>query len=42
MGKEIQTKSYSGRSYVKWDYHIIFDKMGNIERTLETGPWSKR
>lgn len=39
---EIQTKSYSGRSYVKWDYHIIFDKMGNIEKTLETGPWSKR
>lgn len=42
MNIEIQTRSDSGRTYTKWDMHMILDKIGKVTDTVITGPWKDR
>lgn len=42
MNIEIQIRSDSGRTYTKWDMHMILDKIGKVTDTVITGPWKER
>ncbi len=38
---EIQTRGTSGKYKTKWDFHLIFDDIGNIIDKFELGVWTK-
>ena len=38
---EIQTRGINGKYKTKWDYHLIFDDVGNIIDKFELGVWTK-
>ena len=39
---EIQVKNSAGKWKPKWDYHIILDEFGEIDKTFITGVWKNR
>ena len=39
---EIQSKSAAGKWATKWNYHIILDELGNVEKSFITGLWKNK